>query len=311
MKLKNFNLKNIDFSKMIPPENVSMQMSWIDEMSNPNQFFYWYERILQSGMNIPKSKYYILSYDECKKFISYFYQEEYNETIESHRNDFYKLINEKLIKPFIHDYNYSENDIIFMKNGTFSNKFNFETCHIGLKKIHNQNIFIDKFENLTFESLMHETGGHFVFVLREFIKPILEFGTIYNGMPLRPEFRVFYDFDLKNVLYTVNYWDYDYCSPYIYDDKDKKVFNEAKNNLNMYFNKYKESIENKVKKHMDNLSNNVMHGVWSIDLLLNSDDIDNDLWLIDMAVGSRSAYYDNELINKRQKEIEEKIKEKK
>ena len=40
---------------------------------------------------------------------------------------------------------------------------------------------------------------------------------IYSGLPLRSEFRVFYDFDLKKVLFTANYWEYDYIYEHLYD----------------------------------------------------------------------------------------------
>lgn len=47
---------------------------------------------------------------------------------------------------------------------------------------------------------------------------------IYNGLPLRPEFRVFYDFDARKPIFTANYWDYDYVYPHLYHATDKIIF---------------------------------------------------------------------------------------
>jgi hypothetical protein len=49
--------------------------------------------------------------------------------------------------------------------------------------------------NIQYESLTLDTGKNHEVVLREWIPCPEDTTRIYNGMPLRPEMRLFYDFD--------------------------------------------------------------------------------------------------------------------
>ena len=62
-------------------------------------------------------------------------------------------------------------------------------------------------------------------------------------MPLRPEFRVFYDFDRHQPLYVVNYWDWNYCHDAICRDYTDKIVYEAHYpQLLDQYNKYKDDV---------------------------------------------------------------------
>ncbi len=64
---------------------------------------------------------------------------------------------------------------------------------------------------------------------------------IYHGLPLRSEFRVFYDFDLKKVLFTANYWDYDSVYGRLYDATDKIIFDHERERLESTFKEKKKT----------------------------------------------------------------------
>lgn len=181
-----------------------------------------------------------------------------------------------------------------IKNGTFSNKFQFNTC---LTTKYNLS---ENFWKIQYQSCMYDTGGYTEIVVRDAIPyNMFETPTIYEGLPLRPELRVFYSMKDKKILYTVNYWDYDYCINNINVKSDKIVFE--------WFSKRPETTERLkelvdiVYKYIDNVKfSSQLTGIWSIDFMYvtdMSDDI-NGVYLIDMARAERSAYYDVDKIKR-------------
>lgn len=119
---------------------------------------------------------------------------------------------------------------------------------------------------------------------------------IYGGLPFRTEFRVFYDFDTHEVIFTANYWDYDYLYPHLYDRTDRIVFDAMRDEMQEKFEKYRGEVEALVAEHMKNVQG--LSGPWSIDIMLNEGfstehfEKPNEFWLIDMAVAERSAYWE-------------------
>lgn len=166
-----------------------------------------------------------------------------------------------------------------IKNGCFSNKFNFDKC-LCIKKD-----LVRKFYDINYYSTMYETGGYTEIVVREYIPCDLDHTiTIYNGMPLRTEVRVFYNMDTKEIEYMVDYWDYDYCSKHITKLNDKLLFDLFHNKSNIPLTDH--SIElNKVMKFIEDNINTLkiegLKGIWSIDFMYDRDL--NNVYLIDMA----------------------------
>lgn len=181
--------------------------------------------------------------------------------------------------------------LIFIKNGAFSNKFDFSTCAIKCNILEITRSIIE----INYTSLMFDTGGNTEIVIRERI-PFDErtTRTIYHGMPLRNEYRVFYDFDNRKALYVVNYWDWDYCHDTICRNaSDKIIYEESYKHLEYIYNKNKDKVMKLVEKHMQNVN---LSGIWSIDIL---EDEQSEFWLIDMALGYRSAYWEERKIESR------------
>lgn len=181
-----------------------------------------------------------------------------------------------------------------IKNGCFSNKFDFSTC-ITDKKHLAENLW-----KLNYVSSMYDTGGYTELVVRELIPYNKQTTpTIYNGMPLRTELRVFYNMDRKKIEYVTDYWDYAYCYENLPNITDKIIFK--------WFHQQDSTIE-RLKYITDYIYKNIhslefddtLKGIWSIDFMLCTDCEEygsyNGIYLIDMARGFRSAYWNKDMI---------------
>ena len=93
------------------------------------------------------------------------------------------------------------------------------------------------------------------------------------------------------MLYGKFYWDWDYCHEIICENEQDKIVYE-----NVY-SKLHEEYERLEDKHFCSVSAALsrvegLSGIWSVDFILE----ENRVWLIDMALGECSAYYDPSLI---------------
>ena len=168
----------------------------------------------------------------------------------------------------------------FMKNGCFSNKFDFRVCMTNKHRI------VDDIIAINYQAQCVESGGCTEIVLREPI-PFNSKKTpcIYHGMPLQTEIRTFYDFDKREVLYSANYWDYDTVRPHLRNMTDIIIFDATKGEILAGYEKWCPKVEALTTDQMKNVE---MTGKWSIDFLV---DFKGQIWLIDMAKANRSTYW--------------------
>lgn len=184
----------------------------------------------------------------------------------------------------------------FIKNGTFSNKFNFSSCKCMPGNPMKMN---DSIIDINYTALLYGADGITEMVAREFIPPAEDVPCIYNGMPMRTEVRVFYDFTRHHVVYAVNYWDEGYCRETISrNPTDKIVYNVYYPVIAENYEKIKLSVMTIIETVMKDISG--LEGVWSIDVMDNRPldkpfDVTN-LWLTDMAMGYCSAYWDKKKV---------------
>jgi hypothetical protein len=251
-------------------ESEYMQQLYDRDRKNPNALSNWYPRIKDApGLKTPHT----VTIPVPIEVFALFADDRVNEGI----ND---------IKAFL------ERDVIpqmrgliewFMKNGCFSNKFDFRDCVTNELKI------LNDFISIQYASICIETGGASEINLRQVI-PWYEsrIATIYHGMPIRTEIRVFYDFSDRRVLYAANYWDYEYCRPNMYDRTDQIVFDAVTDEIAKGFEANWKRVSDATAAAMCDVD---MSGKWSIDILI---DDSGDLWLIDMAQAERSAYWSAE-----------------
>jgi hypothetical protein len=184
-------------------------------------------------------------------------------------------------------------DKLFMKNGCFSNKFDFAKSCL-LEQVDTKTIAKHIF-NIEEAAMCFDTCGDLEFVFREWIEPMPGTPTIYNGMPLRPELRVFYDFDNKKLLYDKFYWDWEYCFPHIEGTVYEHEFTDTYPVIfDSYINK-RDFIMSEVSKKLALVQE--MKGIWSVDFLINETgtaQYEWDLWMIDAADAWQSAYWNPE-----------------
>lgn len=174
--------------------------------------------------------------------------------------------------------NFCEGKPLFMKTGVFSNKFDFQNCYCGLDRS-NLGEKLNEMYHMSMLVGAHESSE---VVFREYIEDVEDHKTIYNGLPLRTEYRVFYDFDKKEVLGTSNYWH----SEMMTEDKLKEDYGNylhEEEMLNIHYNQHKHYVASEVAKLMDGVEG--LKGKWSVDVMENGE----DFWLIDMATMDKSA----------------------
>lgn len=247
--------------------------SYYDDLKNDvHNVSYWFPKVKDCGIKVPETF--------IKEIPESLFEHLFMDKPDKDIGVIFKWVQEELI-PNIPD---TLRGLIFVKNGAFSNKFDFNTCSIRSNVLELTRAIIE----INYASLMFDTGGNTEIVIRERI-PFDESKTptIYHGMPLRNEYRVFYDFDNKKALYVVNYWDHDYCYDAISRNiTDKIVYEKAYGPLSEHYMHNKEKVMSLINDHMKDIS---LTGIWSVDIL---EDEVGDFWLIDMALGYRSAYWD-------------------
>lgn len=175
-----------------------------------------------------------------------------------------------------------------IRNGCFSNKFDFSTC-ITDKEHLAENLF-----KINYMSSLYDTGGYTELVVREIIRLDDKYYLkIYNGMPLTEEVRIFYNMDKQRIEYMNDYWDYEYCKNKFKSLTDIILFETFHNKSNLKIENHGKLLSKVMKfieENIDNLKFKNLKGIWSIDFLY--DRQNNDIYLIDMARGYKSAYFD-------------------
>ena len=268
--------KGIKIHKPTQQEQEEAHKHYIKwQIENPNNFAYWFPKVApyleERGIKSPKSKVMSVPDDVMEAcFLE-------------------KKTDADLIQKWVHTEVmpalWGAEFPLFMKNGCFSNKFDFnKSCRL---EAYDEEAITKNFVNLQGESLLYDTGGNMEIVFREFIQPPKGTPAIYNGMPFRPEMRVFYDFDKHSYCYAVNYWDWDYCHDRIAEDEhDKEVYES-------YYPKLKEMYEYRMRYFLPRILAGLrrvdkMTGTWSLDFILD----EHEAWFIDAAVACQSAYWD-------------------
>ena len=257
--------------------------------NNMNQMGYWLPKVAEiSPFKIPDTK--IMKVPLSLLQLGRVF--EYNELTPTT----FKIINEYCKKVFELDLN----GTYFIKNGVFSSKFDFrnakvttpqEVAELGqyLFYIHQQAC---QMASLLNNKSIYGCGTTNEWIVREYIEsPVKE--TIYMGLPLNTEYRIFVDFDTKAILSDNQYWNKEVMNKRFeenrnsHDVHDVITYNMASEKLEKTYN---ENID-KVKEMVQELLNNniEMTGQWSVDIM----QVENDFYLIDMALAENSFYYDS------------------
>lgn len=191
----------------------------------------------------------------------------------------------------------------FIKTGTYSSKFDFRNAYVHEAKevreigeyllfIHNQ--ALQMASPLT-KPCIYGVSTTDEWVVREFIKDKENNPCIYKGLPLHTEYRVFADFDTKEIIGVSPYWEPETMKKRFGNSSDS---NSPHNQHDYIIYKMHEPVlmkryfnnKDKVLKYVQELINKTegLSGQWSIDIMQNGE----EFWLIDMAIAENSAFYD-------------------
>ena len=195
----------------------------------------------------------------------------------------------------------------FVKTGTYSSKFDFRNAHVvGAKEVRELG------EYLLYIHFQANCMAHYDILgqgipsiygvstttewcVREFIKCTEGCPTIYNGLPLRTEYRAFVDFDTKEVIGIHPYWDPDVMkNRFDHGDDadtpkmkhDSVAFRVAQGDLMEQYEKNKGLVAEHLSAALRGYPF-ALTGQWSVDIMQNG----NDFWLIDMAQADSSTFF--------------------
>lgn len=255
---------------------------------NPNKLSFWFPKVKDCGIAVPRTT--VIPVPDEVVEAMFMEKPGDRERIET--------FVDKSVMPAVE----ALDGLPFLKNGCFSDKFRFRYCAPADK---DPKTIADCFLNINYDALVLGTWGYTEFVVRERIPSPMGISDIYGGMPLNTEFRVFYDFDRKKLLYTANYWDWDYCHESICGrcENDDKNYRYRYPELLREYKKRLPDVEKTVSECLPKVEG--LSGIWSVDLLLSKEGetvekggnvyvngTEDKLWLIDMAIGHQSVYWD-------------------
>ena len=207
--------------------------------------------------------------------LAQFIRVEYNETSRKDRALFNSYIFNKLELEMGKTY--------FIKTGTFSSKFQFANA-----KCSEPDEMGEYFQVINNFAMTVGAGQSIDVCAREYIEDPENNPTIYNGMPLRTEFRMFVDFDTNKLIGTVPYW-----HPIVMKmtlkmglsdsmEQDYQTYLSEEDRLLREFNEHQGELSREIQKLIPEID---LKGQYSLDIMKSGD----GFYLIDMALMSESA----------------------
>lgn len=192
-----------------------------------------------------------------------------------------------------------ENKEYFVKTGTYSSKFDFRNARVtGAKEVRElgEYLLFIHYQALQMASPLNNKQIYGAsttneWVVRDFIKDKEDNPTIYKGMPLHTEYRVFIDCDTKKIIGHTPYWDPAVMkrrfaegaaedSPHYKHDYIVYLMHE-----DVLMKRYRENVE-RVLQHVEEMLPDIpLSGQWSLDIMQNG----NDFYAIDMGQAANSA----------------------
>lgn len=207
--------------------------------------------------------------------LAQFIRLEYHETDKRDRD----LFNEIVFEWF----ELEDDKTYFIKTGVFSSKFQFANA-----KCLEPREMGEYFQVINNFAMNIGAGSSIDLVVREYIEDVEGNPTIYNGMPLRTEFRAFVDFDTKEIIGIVPYW-----NPLVMKralsaglsdsmQQDYETYMRHEHKIMDEYNEYLPRVRKAINELLPEVS---LSGQYSIDVMKNGD----DLYVIDLALMSESA----------------------
>lgn len=177
--------------------------------------------------------------------------------------------------------------LYFVKNGGYSHKFDASRACLPLPS-DLAHAVVQIMNEAMIRCGFQYNGTDFLVIRERIWHNPEQTPCIYNGLPFRTEFRVFYDFDEKKVIFCKDYWDKNYVRPNLRDRTDRIIYDHWHPEVYRLYKAHKSNVANAVAKAMSGVEG--LSGPWSVDVML---DEDQGYWLIDMAVAEMSAYWED------------------
>lgn len=236
--------------------------------NNPNSMSYWLPKFQGKGFNIPNTVIIPLT----AEWLDWLWSDDYKP---DKIKEFTDWINGKVAET-----GFNTDRELFLKTGNFSNKFVFKFPYLN-----NMDNIGEQFLNVFYGGMCAGREDCPEICIREFIHTLYERKTIYCGMKLNTEFRVFYDFDKKEIVGIFNYWDRETMQHGLYDKEDLENFNACVDEIESEYEYLKPILVDMIKGKMEAVE---LDGIWSVDFMWDG----HRFWLIDAAVGSQSYYFE-------------------
>lgn len=186
----------------------------------------------------------------------------------------------------------------FVKTGTYSSKYDFRNAHVtGAKEVREigEYLLFIHHQALQMASPLNNKQIYGAsttneWVVRDFIRDKEDNPTIYKGMPLHTEYRIFVDFDAKKVIGYNPYWDPEVmkgrfaagAGDSAHDKHDYIIYLMHEDTL---MKRYHENVKQVVQRVEEMLPDIPLDGQWSLDIMQNGD----DFYAIDMGQAANSA----------------------
>lgn len=191
------------------------------------------------------------------------------------------------------------NSDYFIKTGVFSSKFDFRNAHVtGANEVRELGEYLLFIQHQACMMAGPLSGGIYganttnEWVVREFIQDKENNPSIYKGLPLHTEYRIFVDFDTKEILGISPYWEPNMMKRRFGHAKDSDsphnihdyiTYTSHEETLMRRYNENKDRVLSAMQVVVDDIRN--MTGQWSVDVMQNGD----DFYIIDMALAENSA----------------------
>lgn len=187
----------------------------------------------------------------------------------------------------------------FIKTGTFSSKFEFrnakvtrgqEVCELGSYLWYIQHQASQMASSLN-NKVMYGVSSNNEWVVREYIDDVEDNPTIYNGLPLHTEYRVFVDFDTNEIIGVSPYWEPTVMKENFMNigssspaqkQHDYIVYSAHEHTLMQRYHDNVNKVTGEVEKLLPHCE---LKGQWSLDIMQNG----SDFYIIDMALAANSA----------------------
>lgn len=268
------NMENL-LSRLISVSDLT-QLLYERLADNKNSMYNWFDQLNKSIIKndtlfkIPNTKIWRLPIE-----LAQFIRLEYHETTPEDK----ALFNEIIFDFF----ELEDERTYFIKTGVFSSKFQFANAKCSEPREMGE--YFSVINNFAMEI---GAGNTIDLVVREYIEDVEDNPTIYNGMPLRTEFRAFVDFDTNEIIGIVPYW-----NPIVMKralqmgitpemEKDYQTYLKHEYKLMDEYNEYLPKVRSELKKIIPDID---LDGQYSVDIMKNGD----DLYIIDLALMSESA----------------------